>query len=127
MNEARTPLGDESHYEIRIHGRLDERWSAWFEGLVASGDEAAQVKAFALEEENGMYAPAYRFPDEPEDPFIPARGPSETELPENEPLDARLERERNEAARQVAYVREALKTLRDAAQARLDAGVGAAT
>lgn len=29
-----------SHYEIRIDGMLDDRWSAWFEGLRVTGDEA---------------------------------------------------------------------------------------
>lgn len=28
------PTADEAgHYEIRIRGRLDSRWSAWFDGL----------------------------------------------------------------------------------------------
>ena len=33
MTNARPDLGDDSHYEIRIKGHLDDRWSAWFEGL----------------------------------------------------------------------------------------------
>ena len=31
-NTTSTP-GDASDYEIRIHGHLDDRWSAWFDGL----------------------------------------------------------------------------------------------
>lgn len=33
MTNAHPDNGDASHYEIRIRGRLDARWSAWFEGL----------------------------------------------------------------------------------------------
>jgi hypothetical protein len=33
MTNDRPDLGDDSHYEIRIKGQLDDRWSAWFEGL----------------------------------------------------------------------------------------------
>lgn len=31
-------MGMQSRYEIRIKGILDERWTAWFEGLRISGD-----------------------------------------------------------------------------------------
>lgn len=27
------PEGDTYHYRIRVSGRLDARWSAWFDGL----------------------------------------------------------------------------------------------
>ncbi|HEU0244022.1 MAG TPA: hypothetical protein VFQ75_08970 [Candidatus Limnocylindrales bacterium] len=27
------PTGDINRYEIRVRGRLDARWSAWFDGL----------------------------------------------------------------------------------------------
>jgi hypothetical protein len=29
-----------SHYEVRIDGLLDDRWSAWFEGLTVTSDES---------------------------------------------------------------------------------------
>jgi hypothetical protein len=32
-----------AHYEIRVRGVLDSHWSAWFEGLEISGDEAGQT------------------------------------------------------------------------------------
>lgn len=80
--------------------------------LLLLGDDAPQVTAFGLEEEVGMYAPAYRFPDEPADPFIPARDPSTTDLPANETLDDRLARERSDATRQVHHVRSVLAGLR---------------
>lgn len=89
--------------------------------LLLLGDSVPQVTAFALEEETDMYAPAYRFPDEPSDPFIPAREPSATELPPDEALEDRLARERGEAARQVAYVRSVLADLRRAAVQALEA------
>jgi hypothetical protein len=31
------------HYEIRVDGVLDSRWSAWFDGLDVSGDEHGQT------------------------------------------------------------------------------------
>ena len=37
MTNARPDLGDDSHYEIRIKGHLDDHWSAWFEGLALTG------------------------------------------------------------------------------------------
>jgi hypothetical protein len=33
MNRANHDLADNSGYEIRIDGHLDDRWSAWFDGL----------------------------------------------------------------------------------------------
>lgn len=94
--------------DIDFHGLLLD--------LLLLGKDEPQVVAFALEEEeDGMYAPAYRFPDEGADPFIPGRQPSSTELPSGETLDHRLARERDEAARQVSYVRSVLGNLRQAA------------
>lgn len=90
-----------------------------FHGLLATllllGEDAPQVRAFALEEENDMYAPAYRFPGEGPDPLIPARGPSVTDLPPGEAFAHRLDRERREADAQIAYVRRVLAELRSAA------------
>jgi hypothetical protein len=31
------------HYEIRVNGVLDSRWSAWFDGLQVTGDEHGQT------------------------------------------------------------------------------------
>lgn len=89
--------------------------------LLLLGEDTPQVTAFALEEENDMYAPAYRFPDEPADPFIPARDASTTELPRYENLDTRLARERSEAVRQVHYVRGVLEELKHSAHAEIEA------
>jgi hypothetical protein len=41
---AGTPPGEPPHrYEIRVRGVLDSRWSAWFEGLQVTSDEAGQT------------------------------------------------------------------------------------
>lgn len=83
--------------------------------LLLLGEAAPQVRAFALEEENEMIAPAYRFPDEAADPLIPPREASTTLLPPGEALADRLARERDEAAAQLAYVRGVLAELKQAA------------
>lgn len=87
--------------------------------LLLLGGENPQVTAFALEEENGMYAPAYRFPDEGADPFIPARDPSVTELSPGDDLQVRLAQERQEAELQVEHVRDVLRDLRAGALAAI--------
>jgi len=33
MNRANQELADNSGYEIRIEGHLDDRWTQWFDGL----------------------------------------------------------------------------------------------
>lgn len=33
MTNTHPSPGDDRHYEIRIRGHLDDRWSAWFDGL----------------------------------------------------------------------------------------------
>lgn len=88
--------------------------------LLLLGKERPQVRAFALEEENEMFAPAYRFPDEGPDPVIPARDASTTDPTAGEALPDRLARERAEAEAQVTYVRSLLAQLRDAALARME-------
>ena len=93
-------------------GEGDINFHALLRDLLLLGEREPQVTAIALEEENGMYAPAYRFPDEPADPFIPARAASLTDLPDGESPANRLSRERREAAEQVAYVRKVLAELR---------------
>ena len=32
-----------THYEIRVEGVLDARWSDWFEGLEVTSDESGQT------------------------------------------------------------------------------------
>ena len=44
---SRPPAGAEpaepARYELRVQGVLDARWSAWFEGLQLSSDQAGQT------------------------------------------------------------------------------------
>jgi hypothetical protein len=37
------PIEQPVHYEIRVGGVLDSRWSSWFEGLAVSSDEPGQT------------------------------------------------------------------------------------
>lgn len=87
--------------------------------LLLLGTDAPQIRAFACEEENEMFAPAYRFPDDPPDPVIPMRAASTTDPTMGEPLPARLARERDEATRQIAYIRNTLAQIRATAQKAL--------
>ena len=32
-----------AHYELRVQGTLDSRWSAWFDGLRVTSDQAGQT------------------------------------------------------------------------------------
>ena len=58
-----------------------------------------------------MFAPAYRFPNDPADPIIPMRDASTTPLTAGEDLPARLDREKAEAAAQIAYIRAILSDI----------------
>jgi hypothetical protein len=52
MTNTSPDLGDASTYEIRIHGHLDDRWSAWFEGLHIAGqpDGSTVITALAFDQ-----------------------------------------------------------------------------
>jgi hypothetical protein len=89
--------------------------------LLLLGEKNAQVTAYGLEEEVGLFAPAFRFPDEGRDPFIPYRDPSETEIKEEQSLDDLLRQERENADRQVAYVRSVLEKMRHLAGLHISA------
>lgn len=79
-------------------------------GLLLLGENRPQVRAFALEEEAGYTAPAFRIPGEGPDPMIAARAPSETD-PGPGPLGPRLARERAEAEAQLTHIRALLAAL----------------
>ncbi|MFM5840384.1 sugar phosphate isomerase/epimerase family protein [Aeromonas rivipollensis] len=79
--------------------------------LICLGEEVPQVLAYGLEEEVDYYAPAFRFSDEGNDPWIPWRDMSETPLPAPELLSARLEKEKRDAICQIEHVRTVLKRL----------------
>jgi hypothetical protein len=44
---GRPPAGaapaEPARYEIRVQGVLDDRWSAWFDGLEVTSDQAGQT------------------------------------------------------------------------------------
>lgn len=82
--------------------------------LLLLGEDAPQVYALGLEEEEDYFAPALRFPDEAADPIIPARTASFTD-PGDGDLAARLQREREAALRQLGVVRAMLDDIATAA------------
>lgn len=62
------------------------------------------------------YAPAFRFKNEGNDPWIPWRQLSETPLPENE-IEERLAREKEDAVNQLIYVRNVINEIKTEALA----------
>lgn len=79
--------------------------------LICLGDERPQVVAYGLEEEVDYYAPAFRFDDEGDNPWIPWRQMSETPLPKAQ-LAERLVQERNDALKQISFVRSMLDEIK---------------
>ncbi|MDU4253111.1 sugar phosphate isomerase/epimerase family protein [Pseudomonas sp.] len=80
--------------------------------LLLLGDDAPQVVAFILEQENHYIAPAFRQSDEAADPFIPYREMSETPLPPGYSLERMLADEHRWANNQVRHVRGLLNEFR---------------
>jgi hypothetical protein len=39
LHTAIDPAPDQGWYRIRVQGRLDQRWSTWFDGMSLTGDE----------------------------------------------------------------------------------------
>lgn len=85
--------------------------------LLLLGDERPQVTAYGLEEEDGYFAPALRFPMDDPDPFIAARSQSYTD-PGPGDLSARLGDEAAAARVQVAAVRFMLRDIAAEAENR---------
>ena len=74
------------------------------------------MTAYGLEEEVDYYAPAFRFEDEDDNPWIPYRQMSETPLPENHLLDARLRKEKEDAINQINHVRNVLQQIKQSSE-----------
>ncbi|MEO5321929.1 TIM barrel protein [Mesorhizobium sp. CC13] len=91
---------------------------AMFVELLLLGGDRPQVLAFALEEEEGYFAPAMRRSSDDPDPFIPARTASFTELGSGD-LETRLRREAAVAHRQVQTVRTMLREIAAEAERKL--------
>lgn len=73
--------------------------------LLLLGEDRPQVIAFGLEEEVDYFAPAFRFDDEGENPWIPWRSASFTPLPGKDKVDQRLALESEHAIEQINYIR----------------------
>ncbi|EEZ6459459.1 TPA: TIM barrel protein [Escherichia coli] len=98
-----------------ISGKGDMPFKALLTHLICLGDDEPQVTAYGLEEEVDYYAPAFRFEDEDDNPWIPYRQMSETPLPENHLLDARLRKEKEDAINQINHVRNVLQQIKQEA------------
>lgn len=73
--------------------------------LLMLGDDKPQVMSFGLEEEVDYYAPAFRFDNEGDNPWIPWRTASYSPLPEAEQVDERLMLEKEYALAQIQYIK----------------------
>lgn len=98
-----------------ISGQGDMPFKALLTHLICLGDDEPQVTAYGTEEEVDYYAPAFRFEDEDDNPWIPYRQMSETPLPENHLLDARLRKEKEDAINQINHVRNVLQQIKQEA------------
>ena len=87
--------------------------------LLMLGESKPQVGAFSLEQQVGYYAPPYRFKNEPQDPIIPKRKPSKTQLCPKLTLDKNLDLELQNAYHQVAFVNKTLDNLTNIASKKL--------
>ncbi|WP_449429913.1 sugar phosphate isomerase/epimerase family protein [Pseudomonas putida] len=87
--------------------------------LLLLGEQAPQVIAFILEQENHYVAPAFRQTDEPADPFIEYREMSETALPAGFSAERMMADEHVWANNQVRYVRGLLDELKVLAELTL--------
>ncbi|PXW40536.1 sugar phosphate isomerase/epimerase [Klebsiella oxytoca] len=74
--------------------------------LLLLGEDEPQVLSFGLEEEVEYYAPAFRFDDEGDNPWIPWREASYTPLPDTHLVDERLTQEKEYALAQIKYIRD---------------------
>lgn len=83
-----------------------------FYELLMLGEQAPQVVAFILEQENHYIAPSFRQADEAADPFIPYREMSETALPAGYTAQRMARDEPRWAINQIRYVRGLMDELR---------------
>ncbi|MGL5700815.1 MAG: sugar phosphate isomerase/epimerase family protein [Kluyvera sp.] len=98
-----------------ISGQGDMPFKALLTELICLGDDKPQVMAYGLEEEVDYYAPAFRFTNEDDNPWIPYRQLSETPLPEAHELDMRLLKEKEDAINQIKFVRDVLQQIKQEA------------
>ena len=79
------------------------------------GEERRQVICFALEQEVDYYAPAFRRRNEPREPVIRYREPSETPVDRSKSTERLLADERRWAVQQVNWNRALIATFRELA------------
>lgn len=120
MKDAvRLPEGKGFGHKASLSGEGEVPFKELVKKLICLGDEKPQVISFGLEEEVDYYAPAFRFDDEGDNPWIPYRGASETPMP-TEGLDERLEKEFNDAMNQLKFVQNIANQLKQEALAVLN-------
>jgi hypothetical protein len=44
-----------AHYELRVHGVLEPRWSAWFEGLRVTSDDRETIIAGPVTDQAALH------------------------------------------------------------------------
>lgn len=93
-------------HEACRSGHGDLPMEEMLKALLLLGEDKPQVHAFGLEEEVEYYAPAFRFDDEGDNPWIPWRDASYTPLPDSNMVDARLAQEKEHALAQIKYIRD---------------------
>lgn len=87
--------------------------------LLMLGKNKPQVGAFSLEQQVGYYAPPYRFKNESQDPVIPKRKQSKTQLCPKLTLAKNLDLEFQNAHHQVDFVNKTLENLTNIASRKL--------
>jgi len=108
--------------KIRIKGGFEQKGVPEGEGdlpqmrllfdLLLLGKSEPQVKFYALEQEVGFKSPPFRFDSEDENPFIPNRKPSNTCFDKNKSVKENLLLEKQNACKQVQYVKSLLKQMK---------------
>ncbi|HEJ9628548.1 TPA: TIM barrel protein [Proteus mirabilis] len=120
MKDAvQVPEGKGFGHKASLSGEGDVPVKKLLQQLICLGEDKPQVESFGLEEEVDYYAPAFRFDDEGDNPWIPYRGASETPMPV-EGLDARLEKEIKDAMNQISFIRNIVKELKAEAKNELN-------
>jgi len=84
--------------------------------LLLLGELEPQIKCYGLVQQIGYYSPPYRFDDEEGDPLIPDREPSQTYLDGDSSMQEVLLAERENAHKQIVYVKSLLDELKKEAE-----------
>src|SRR5699024_4412315 len=98
---------------ISVQGDMPDK--AKLTHLICLGDDEQHVTADGMVEEVEYYWSAFRYEDEDDNPWIPYRQMSETPLPENHLLDARLRKEKEYAINQINHVLNVLQQIKQEA------------